>query len=355
MLNAAPSDSEHKLSIHRLDGLELGDAKLRSKWDSFVARSPQANPFAASSWLLNAAPAVGAAVEVWVAAKGDEWIAAVPITHRDRFGARFFLGLPLAAYNSYLYRAATGGHPSRTTTEHLEATQALADGIGRRVLNLNHLLHPSIDDVRPWVWKGWSATPRYTYLLDLTGGLPVTDSVRRHVRKCQESEMHVVWDWDLDRFWSVFSETKDRQGFGLRMDQQHFSRLADALHEAGIAWMATALTARGEPAAGQIMLSIPETPAVFMWTAGARSAYLSTGVSAWLMLEIAAEAHRSRGHVTWDLCGADLPGVARFKSELGGALCPYFEIRPPVSWLERGYARAKIAARSLGRLAGRRS
>src|SRR5262249_9137974 len=97
----------------------------------------------------------------------------------------------------------------------------------------------------------------------------------------------------------------------------------------------------------QIVLSIPDTPGAFMWTAGTRESALSSGVSAWLMVEIAKEARR-RGHSYWDLCGADFPSVARFKSELGGELTHYFQADAPRSGPGRlvGWTRDPIRGRS---------
>ncbi len=327
-----------RFQVRRLEG-----AAELSGWDDFVRRSPQANPFAMTAWLQASCAATGAAFEIRVASKGTEWIAGVPLASRRRLGQPFHFGLPLAAYNSWIYRATAG---ARSTSEHLDVTDALIAALGGRPRGLSHLLVPGIDDVRPWWWRGWSARPRYTYLLDTTAPLAVSDSVRRHLRKCREAGFTMSFDWDIARFWSVFDVTRQRQGFGLRLSPDDFRGLADALERAGLAWMATASTAAGEPAASQIVLSVPGTPAAFMWVAGAHAQHLASGVSSWIMVEIAAECGR-RGHRTWDLCGADLPNVARFKGELGGALEHYFQIDAPRGAVERAWGLARTLASGL--------
>ncbi len=97
-----------KYAIRRLEG----DGDL-ARWDAFVRRSPQANPFAMSGWLRPACAATGAALELRVATKGDEWVAGVPLVHRRRLGQPFHFGLPLAAYNSWIYRPPTGPRRAR--------------------------------------------------------------------------------------------------------------------------------------------------------------------------------------------------------------------------------------------------
>ncbi len=318
-----------------------GDGDL-ARWDAFVRHSPQANPFATSGWLQPACAATGAALELRVATKGDEWVAGVPLVHRRRLGQPFHFGLPLAAYSSWIYRPPTGSG-ARATSEHLEVTDAMLGEFRGHPRGLSHLLVPAIDDVRPWSWRGWRTQPRYTYLLDTGAPLPVSDSVRRHLRKCREAGFTMSYDWDLERFWSVFDVTRQRQGFGLRLAPAAFKGLAESLARGGLAWMATALTAEGAPAASQIVLAVPGTPGAYMWVAGAAEQHLVSGVSAWIMVEIAAECGR-RGHRFWDLCGADLPRVARFKSELGGTLQHYFQVDAPRGPIERAWELARAAS-----------
>ena len=314
----------------------------RRRWDEWIVSSPQADPFATTTWLSLGCAVTGADHEIHVVERGQEWIGGVAHVTARRLGVRTAFGLPLAAYNTVLFRPPTSGSSRRTLAERQEVVGALLDAA--RLPNATHLLSPSINDVRPWTWRGWRAIPRYTHVLDVSRPLELSDSARRHVRKCREAGMTTSLDWDLARFGELFASTRERQRFGIRLDRSAFEKLAGGLHAAGLAWMVTIATDRGEPAASQIVLGVPSTPRAYMWTAGARSDLLATGVSTHVMNEIAAEAGR-RGFRAWDLCGADLPGVARFKAELGGELVPYFQVDAPRSLAERVYALTRRVVR----------
>src|SRR5262249_42649553 len=162
-----------------------------------------------------------------------------------------------------------------------------------------------ITDVRPWIWAGWAARPRYTYVLDVSQPLQVSATVRPRLRKAAEAGMQLRGDWDLNALWTVFAETQGRQGFGVRLTRESFSRLAQSLPDAGLARMEIAVAANGEPAAGHIVLQVPGTSTAYQWVAGTNSRHLTSGVSAWQAVESAAELSR-RGARSWDLCGADL-------------------------------------------------
>jgi hypothetical protein len=259
-------------------------------------------------------------------------------------GGRWHLGLPLASYNSFVYRPSASSHPESVTQEHLEVSRALIQATHGRLKNWDLMLVPSITDVRPWLWSGWTARPRYTYVLDLSRPLPVSHAVRKHLRKCQDAGMKLDGEWNLDALCAVFDATQERKGFGLRLTADRFRRFAGELHEAGLASMQVAHAADGEPAAGHVLLAVPGTDACFHWVVGTHSRYLTSGVSAWLMVETAAEMAR-RGFRSWDLCGADFPSIARFKSNLGGTLVPYFQVEAPRGTVDAAYAALKRALR----------
>lgn len=308
-------------AVRRLAG---DDLRL---WDAFVTASPQANPFSTTCWLDYAAEAVGAKNEVWVVSKGDSWLAGVALSSRV-LGGRWHLGLPLASYNSFIYKPNLSTHPESITLEHIEITHALIDGTRGRLRNWNLMLVPSIKDVRPWLWSGWTARPRYTYLLDLTRPLPVSHSVRKHLRKGQDAGFRLDTEWNLDDLCSVFSATQERKGFAVRLDPERFRRLSEGLFRGGLASMKIARTPEGDPIAGHVLLSLPGAADTFHWVVGTHSQYLTSGVSPWLMVETASEMAR-RGYRSWDLCGADFPSIARFKSNLGGTLVSYFQVEAP--------------------------
>jgi hypothetical protein len=327
-----------KYTVRRLEGR----ADLE-RWEQFVAASPQVNPFSLWAWLDGAGREVGAETEIWIVAKNEEWVAGVPLSGRS-MGGRWHTGLPLAAYNTFHYRASRDVHPSSSTAEHLEVSKTLIEATRGRLKNWDLMLSPTISDVRPWTWAGWSARPRYTYVLDLSQPLSLTHAARKHVRKGKEAGTTLDMTWDLDALCAVFESTKERQGFGMRLSMPSFRRLSERLREAGMATMATARGADGEPAAGHIVLAVPGVPISFHWAIGTHARHLTSGVSTWLMVETAAELAR-RGFHSWDLCGADFPSIARFKSQLGGALVHYFQVEAPRGAVESAYTNLKSAWR----------
>jgi hypothetical protein len=315
------------------------------EWDTFVCNSPQCNPFAGSTWLKEIARATGLKVDLWALTRKGTWLAAVPVFYRTKSGCKQARIPPLTVYNSCIFLADSGHHPARRTSLQTSIAGRMIDHFSTEYSNLHHLLHPTVNDVRPWQWAGWQITPHYTYWVDLTADLRLSRSARKNIRKCEEKGFAISFEWDLDKFWRVYEITINRQAFDIGMSKASFIELADALHDGGMAFMATAVSNQGDIAASRIQLYYPGKDVICDWVAGSDPGYMSAGVNPWLMARIADQA-READFKLWDLCGADFESISRFKSEFGGRLTLYFQVRAPLSPVQKT---RELLRRFLGR------
>ena len=332
----------------------LRSADELARWDGFVCQSPQANPFASLTWLQTSARLLDCALDIWVAARGDDWLCGAPVFWRRRLGQRVGFVPPLSAYHSFLYspRLAASRYPSKVTAEHLALSRALAQALMKRYGTVKHLLHWTVADVRPWQWLSWDAIPRYSYHLSLDAEPAFSHAVRKHIRKCNEAGFTLSTDWNLAGFWQLYQQTQDRQRFSAGLDRGAFFELAEAMKGSAQAWMISALSPQGEMAASRIELSLPGSHCLFDWVAGGAPEFLASGVNPWLMRKPRPSA-RQRGYTLWDLCGADVEPVARFKGEFGGQLVHYFQVESPRPWFWQSLRALRGAALRLKRRVAR--
>lgn len=316
-------DSEY--AIVRVDS-----AESRKRWDSFVQASPEANPFSDPAFLDAMTQATGCQCDIWVAVKGDAWQAGAAVFYLSGPGGKQCVHPPLTAYKPVLFypQLRSKSYPSKITHEFLAITRFLNKALSQQYWNISQVLLPDTDDIRPWVWEGWKAQPHYTYLLDVTQEMKLSPSVRKHARKCVDAGFKISLDWAPEEFWRLFQLTMERQSIDVALKQEEFYGLAEALRQAGLAWMVTAISPQGVAASSRIELALPKSTRVYDWAAGNDPAFFTSGVSSWLMTK-AAERIKELGFKQWDLCGADNESVAKFKSELGGRLTPYFMVDGP--------------------------
>jgi hypothetical protein len=346
------SDAEAGLNPTQPIRVSLLSEKEFGRWDRFVAESPQANPFAAVAWCKAVSEVLDFGYHIWVVSKGDEWLGGIPVFWRRRHGRFVCVQPPLCAYSSILYSPiiSRASYPSKVTFYFLEVTKYLEGTLSTRYSSSRLKLLPSIADTRAFQWTGWNVTPNYTYIIDLTRDLQCSHSVRKHIRKCREGNAVLSLEWQFNQFCALAEDTATRQGQGFGgITFPSLDQLASRMRDAGLAWMATALSSDGQPLASRIQLAIPGSSTAYDWVAGSSSAHFSLGGSPWLMIKI-AESAKLRGYSNWDLCGANYENIAQFKSQFGGELVHGWVLTGPSSNPGRFYraaSQAKTLIRSL--------
>lgn len=342
------SDHERGQSAALQAQILHGDLEL-ARWDSFVTESSEVNPFATTTWCRAIGDTLGYGADFWIVAKGPEWLGGVPVFWRTRLGRPVSLQPAQCAYSSLFFSEtlSRASYPSKVTSSRLDVAAALAKALAKQYGTARVKLLPAVTDVRAFQWAGWSVTPSYTYLIDLEAEMRCDHAVRKHVRKCRETGAMFSLDWQFDRFRDLAEDTIARQGLksGMGMKYEEMEQIALRMRDAGLAWMATALTADGQALASRIELGIPGSSTLYDWVAGSSSNLFASGGNAWLMTKVAEEARR-RGYSKWDLCGANYRNIAKFKSQLGGDLVHGWDLVSPRSRRERWYeASIRIAVK----------
>ena len=172
------------------------------------------------------------------------------------------------------------------------------------------------DDLRPYTWAGWTATPRQTYRQPLAGDVRAgySSSVRRAVR-AQAGAFDVVEDGALaatavDRMAASYR----RSGAPLGLDLAAVYGLARSFVEAGLARV---FAARRGGAVEATVAVATDGRTAFYWIAGGAPGPAMTVLADHALQRLAAD-----GVETFDWVGANTPSIAEFKRRFGAALAP---------------------------------
>lgn len=158
------------------------------RWDELVERSAQATPFHRSGVLSVVEDLSDARLHLLVGYAGEEPTGLFPLFELDwgpmvllrspppGFAARY-LGPILLNFGKLNYRRAVKRHRS-----FVEACLSFVD----QVVSPDYVdvrTGPRYDDVRPFLWNDYDASPRFTYVLDLSGGgEAILDAARPETR-----------------------------------------------------------------------------------------------------------------------------------------------------------------------------
>ena len=305
----------------------LGNADARATYRRLFAASPQASVYSDLPFADAACEAFGFSGHlVLVTAEGDDTPrAGLVLFERTRGPLRAAALPPAAEYVTPLLATWPGEADLHARGSALDRLLAL---VAERTDQASFRLHPSVTDVRPFQWAGWTVTPAYQYEAPLPSGEAPESVWRRYPRKTlrKHRDAYLVEKGReyVGAVIALAEQSLGRKGMAAPSEALHL--LADALMVAGQAEAFVALTAEsGTPEAG-IIAAFDDTdrpdPAGYYWTVGS-----VPGPAMTVLVGHVAEALRSRGCTRLVFGGANVPSVAEFKRGFGSALVPCYRAR----------------------------
>lgn len=327
-------------------GLALKECAAGEDWDALAGSLPRVTVYHRRAWLDVIAAVSGAELRLFRILRGSETVGAAPLFFFRRGPFRIAAAPPPQAAAPYLGPLIADEHT-------LAALQAMSAEARRRgaayfEARLDHELAGGA--------PGFECEARSTYVLDLRPGAEalwndsINSACRRAVRKAQSSKV-VVEEVDLEtfvpRYYEMAASVFAKWNREPPLSRADYERLARVQKESGCVKV---FAARLE---GEIVAA-----GVFPYGDGA--VYYLDGVSDpagqnarpnnllhWEVIQWACREGLER----YDMVGAGISGVARFKETFGPELVPYtyaFRTLSPIAGIARAaYARLAPVARSL--------
>lgn len=206
------------------------------------------------------------------------------------------------------------------------AIQELAAYYAERKVKGGVSFSPEVNDVRPFVWSGMEASPRYTYYVD-------PQCYRKNIdpRAVKKSRKAVAAGYKCDvttdygAVVSCLSETEARNDFDHQVSKEGLAVLREKMGDNFLCFIAYDV---GHQPVGARITFYADNGMAMAWSAGIRTAALKDGVNN-LLGEYALDFFSSRNCQVFDFVGANIPPVAEMKEAWGGELVCYYTIRQP--------------------------
>lgn len=206
------------------------------------------------------------------------------------------------------------------------AIQELAAYYAERKVKGGVNFSPVVNDVRPFVWSGMKASPRYTYHIQLDECFSRMDSgVLNKARKAKKIGYDCFVTSDYESVQECLRGPEERKGFDHSVTFEGLELLGSLLDKNFVCFLAVDNT--GEPAGAWVRV-FQENGLAIAWSAGIKSHALKDGVNN-LLGEYALDYFSARGCQVFDFVGANIPPVAEMKEAWGGELVCYYTIRQP--------------------------
>ena len=290
-------------------------------WDRFVAAAPGGSIYSLPAYLDALCVAAGGRFRILAASRGPDIVGGVGLYERSSSGGEYVSPRLLLYYNGVVIRQYKTQYPSESTARHVKILTAIEECLGMIRFGSVNLRSRSLHDARPFLIKGWSVTPSYSYVVSLdlkSAWTRVEQNIRRLVDRARNEQFTFSDDDDFDAFYDLHTTTLGRRDVGAYLPRREFAAFYATLRRQSLARLYHVRASDGRRAASQLVLLGPHGVSHTV-SAGADPEMNKLGATA-LLRWSAFESLAALGYSGNDLTDAALGSTTHFKSQFGGSL-----------------------------------
>lgn len=313
--------------------IEVVRAEGPAEWNDLVDRSDEATPFHRYEMLSVAAEHSGSELLPFIGVKGEEPIGIFPVFSLSKGPFRTVLSPPPELEINYLGPAHLphdGAKQRKVEKRQRQFVESVLAAVEAAIDP--HYVHvrtgDGYTDVRPFIWNGFDATPRFTYLVDLDRDLDdlfmsFSADLRKNVNGAGETHDVVVETGDVEDVGRIIRGVRDRhveQGVGYSVPPAFVQDLYRALPDD--AMRVYTLHADREFLGGTI--TVEDDTTVYRWqTVADRETDVPVGdLLDWEIIRRSV----GRGQTRLDLVGANVPRLSNYKAKFNPSVRTYYEL-----------------------------
>jgi len=316
----------------------LEKAELDDKWDDLVTKSVNGTVFCTSQYLKN----IEANVAPYYYRRNQELRAAVLLIEtQDRLDTYLH---DFVIYNGLIFAPPQNKqNRSQVISEQFDISTFLAEELAGIYNSVNMQLHPTILDIRPFLWFNYGADgPKYAVDLRYTSYLNIEDfssagklediatymqasnARRQEIRYGIRDNVVTKEEFNPDLFVDFYKETMKRQDIAVEEDVlNQMNSLITNLFKTNIGRMFVSYLSSGEP--GSMAFFVMDSKRGY-YLFGANDPGLRDSHTGTAVLWDAFYSLSREGINEIDMEGVNSPYRGWFKLSFGGDIRPYYQI-----------------------------
>ncbi|XVH33577.1 lipid II:glycine glycyltransferase FemX (plasmid) [Haloferacaceae archaeon DSL9] len=313
--------------------IEITTTDDRDEWNDLIEKSPHATPFHRYESLAVIADHSNSTLHPYVGYKGQEPVGAFPIFSLTKGPVRATFSPPPDLKISYLGPALVNQQKQkrrrreRTNRRFIDGClEKMSAELDPKFTNIRTSYRYT--DSRPFIWKDFKSTPRYTYVVDLRPDeedliMQFSSDARRNIRRTDEAsyEIYEGDERDIERCLDRIKHRHDEQGVSFNVTASFVKNLYRAMPDGSV--RVYVCESDDGFVGGNICLEHDDT--IYRWQSGAdHSSDLPVNdLLDWATMQRA----RARDIEYYDLVGANHKRICKYKSKFGPELALFQQIQ----------------------------
>lgn len=302
-----------------------------SLWDEFVDKSPKGTLFHKTIWLRPS----GVEFTIYGYFKHGVLFAGIPVGYITRFGIKTTCHLPLTPYLGILFRKRQAKYVYSISREK-EISQEIARILKKDFHCVYLKFPPGSIDLQPFLWGGFSAGIRYTYIINLDNSLDniwksMDDQCRGTIRKAERDGIRIVSTDDFGEAFNQVEKTFTRQNMVTNFKSAAF-RYNEALRQGDQCRSFLAKDMKGNVIA--VAYIVWDNHRSYYFLGGYDSERSHRGASSLAIWEAIKFTKEGLGLSEFDFGGSMIQTIERFFRKFGGEQIPYYTVSWNKAYLE---------------------
>ena len=287
-------------------------------WDTIVDNSPQGTIFSKTIFSEALNQVTGKGYTIYGIFKNTNLIGGCPVYSKKRFGFKMAILPSLVPYSGIVLKTPSSKYSSQNESLRLKIENLICQKLSTEYDYVYLAHHPTLQDIRGFVWNGWRIHIRYTHVIDLKDySLEKIDPfTRRRIKKATEYGVKISESNDIERVVNLVEKSYLRHSATPPFPKHYLV----GLFERGIYHLFIAQNPNGDILSGMIVVKDP--PVAYGGILGSEPEALKTGVNSLLLWSVLSSL--TTEFEQFDFMGANVQSIAKFKSNFGGNLIPYY-------------------------------
>lgn len=267
--------------------------------------------------------------DVWLCEEGGEIVAAMPYFHTVRKQRRYITKAKLTQNNGIVFKHPNSNKPATLQAFEERIINKACDFIGSMELGVyEQQYHYSFTNWLPFYWRGYTAIPRYTFVLDTSEPEEVLwEAVSAKTRSIiRKGGRNCTFDYSLDSdtFYAEHEKIFLKQGLQCPFSYEEWGRLYETCSLQGCCQIICARDNLTQEVASVIFL-VWDDESAYHLLGGSVPAHQRLDTYQALIWE--AIKFIQRKNLKYDFEGSVIKRIAKSMREFGGTPQCYFRIR----------------------------
>ena len=253
---------------------------------------------------------------------------------KEKLGFKFILNPSLVPYQGYFAKPDESSNSYTAYSFYKKSIDAFCENLPKHdALILK--LHPSINYVLPFIWRGFQVSTRFTFLLNLQEILNYKESLKREIKKA-EKDLIIETSSNIEELFQLKKLNQKARNTPLDFDLNY---LNDFYTRFATNNKAKLLIAKKENTTIGALLLVYDNETAYYLAGAIHPDYRTSGALS-ILLNYAIQESRATSKY-FDFEGSMEPGIARYFASFGAEATPYFLIENYPNKLAKAALKAK--------------